>query len=68
MAEDAVEVNESVAWIDEPEPDPEPIANEQMEEEEEEAAQDDGVPEEEAWNTVVEGLGNDGVEGRTKMT
>lgn len=67
MAEDAVEVNESVAWIDEPEPDPEPIANEQMEEEEE-AAQDDGVPEEEAWNTVVEGLGNDGVEVRTKMT
>ena len=67
MAEDAVEISESVAWIEEPEVDPEPIANEQMEEEEQ-AVQDDDVPEEEAWNTVVEGHGNDGVEVRTKYT
>ena len=44
------------------------IARHEQMEEEEQAVQDDDVPEEEAWNTVVEGHGNDGVEVRTKYT
>lgn len=55
MAEDNVEVGESVAWIEEPELDSEKIDNEHIEEEEEEEEerQDDSVPDEEAWNTVI---------------
>ena len=74
VAEGALEEGESVEWAEEPEPDSEPITNEQMEEERE-AAQDDGFTDEEAWNTVVatedddiEGLGNDAVEVRAKIT